>query len=178
MHRRRSSETFDGEVLDWVREALRTSHAEEQREHELAITRLRGEYDRLQRRIHAMYVDKLDGRVDADFHDRMAAEWRAEQSRCLREIERHQATDRSYLEEGGRVLELAQSAQRLFLQQAPQEKRRLVECVVSNSTWRDGKLTATLRQPFDLLAEPTALAARSAARNRSETTNSESWLGH
>ena len=29
------------------------------------------EYERLQNRIHAMYVDKLDGRVDATFFDQM-----------------------------------------------------------------------------------------------------------
>jgi len=103
---------------------------------------------------------------------------RSERRLCEEVQLTHQAADRSYLEEGVRVLELAQSAQRLFLQQAPLEKRRLLECVVSNSTWSDGKLTATLRQPFDLLAETTALAARLAARTDSKVTKSESWLGH
>src|SRR5512132_2000371 len=56
--------TFDDEVLDWVREALRQSHADEKRDHEEAIARLQTQYDRLQNRLHAMYVDKLDGRID------------------------------------------------------------------------------------------------------------------
>ena len=101
--------TFDEEVLAWVRDALRASHADEKREHEAAIGRFRAEYDRLQSRMHGMYVDKLDGKVDAAFFDRMSAEWRAEQHRCLREIERHQTADRSYLEEGVRLLELARN---------------------------------------------------------------------
>jgi site-specific DNA recombinase len=87
--------TFDEEVLAWVRDALHASHADEKREHETAISRLRAEYDRLQSRIHAMYVDKLDGKVDAAFFDRMSTEWRSEQERCLREIERHRAADQS-----------------------------------------------------------------------------------
>jgi hypothetical protein len=37
------------------------------REHEAAVSRLQAENDRLQKRIDAMYVDKLDGRVDAGF---------------------------------------------------------------------------------------------------------------
>src|SRR2546423_7145344 len=89
--------TFDKEALTWVRDALRASHAEEKREHEAAIGRLRAEYDRLQSRMHAMYVGKLDGKVDGAFFDRMSAEWRAERDRCLRETERHQAADQSYL---------------------------------------------------------------------------------
>ena len=75
--------TFDDEVLAWVRDALSASHADEKREHERAITRLRTEYDRLQNRMHAMYVDKLDGKVDGAFFERMSGEWRAEQDRCL-----------------------------------------------------------------------------------------------
>src|SRR4029077_4890315 len=88
-----------------------TSHADERREHEDAIQRFRAEYDRLQNRIHAMYVDKLDAKVNAGFFERMSGEWRAEQDRCLREIERHQSADQSYLEEGIRILELARNAQ-------------------------------------------------------------------
>ena len=62
---------FDEEVLEWVREALHASHAVERREHEMAIKRLQTEYDRLQKRIDAMYVDKLDGNIGGDFYDRL-----------------------------------------------------------------------------------------------------------
>ena len=70
--------------------------------------------------------------IDADFFDRMSDEWRAEQARCLREIDRHSAADQSYLTEGVRLLELAKNARRLFDQQEPREKRRLLNFVVSN----------------------------------------------
>jgi site-specific DNA recombinase len=50
-------------------------------------------------RIDAMYLDKLDGRINADFFDRKAAEWRHEQDRLLRSIEMHQAANQNYLEE-------------------------------------------------------------------------------
>jgi hypothetical protein len=79
-----------------VHEALHASHADERREHEEAIRRLQGEH-RLGDRINAMYVDQLDGRVDGAFFDKMSAEWREEQNRCLREIERHEAAEQSYM---------------------------------------------------------------------------------
>jgi site-specific DNA recombinase len=167
---------FDDEVLEWVREALDASHADERREHEDAIKRLRTEYDRLQNRIHAMYVDKLDGKVDDIFFERMSGEWRAEQDRCLREIEWHQTADQSYLEEGVRILELARNAQRLFEKQEPREKRRLLNFLVSNCSWKGGKLTIVLRQPFDLLAETTAIAAQEGHDGRRNLTKSEIWL--
>jgi len=114
---------FDDDVLDWVRDALHHSHADERREHEEATKRLRAGYDRLQNRIHAAYVDKLDGTIDAAFFEKVSEEWRAEQERCLLDIERHQDADQSYLEDGVRLIELAQNAQRLFEKQDSREKR-------------------------------------------------------
>src|SRR5262249_6772894 len=129
---------FDDEVLEWVREALHASHADERREHEEAIRRHQAEYKRLDQRVHAMYVDKLDGLVDATFFERMSNQWSEEQNRCLREIERLQAADWSYMNEGVQILELARNAQRLFARQEPREKRRLLNFLLSNCTWEDG----------------------------------------
>ena len=168
---------FDDEVLAWVRVALHASHADKRHEQEEAITRLRAEWDRLQKRLDVMYVDKLDGRVDAAFFDKMSAEWRAEQERCQREIDRHKEADRSYMDEGVQILELAKNAQRLFERQEPREKRRLLKFVLSNCSWEDGEVRATFRQPFDLLAETTAIAARQKAEDAAKSAKNEIWLG-
>ncbi len=106
----------------------------------------------------------------------MSGEWRAEQDRCLREIERHQNADQSYLEEGLRILELARNAQRLFEAQEPRQKRRLINFVVSNCSWKGGELTVSLRQPFDLLAETAAIDPQAAPEGRPPLTKSEIWL--
>jgi len=60
------------------------------------------------------YIDKLDGRIDTDFFDRKAAEWRREQDKCLELIHGHQDANQTYLDEGIRLLELAEKAGRLF----------------------------------------------------------------
>jgi len=52
------------------------------------------------------------------------------------------------------------NAQRLFAQQAAREKRRLLNFVLSNCTWENGELVATLREPFDMLAETATNLAR------------------
>jgi site-specific DNA recombinase len=119
---------FGDEVLSWVTKALRDSHADEQKDHEAAITRLQAEHDRLQQRLHAMYVDKLDGRIDRSFYAQMSEQWQLEQDKLKQEIIRHQAADRSYLNEGVRLIELAHGAQHLFVKQEPREQRRLLNC--------------------------------------------------
>ncbi len=167
---------FGDEVLEWVRDALHASHADERHEHEAAISRLQAEYERLQKRIHAAYVDKLDGIIDAVLFDQMSNEWREAQNRCLKDIEHHQSADKSYLTDGVRLLELAQNAQQLFLKQNAREKRRLLNYLVSNSAWSDGELTTTLHQPFDLIAETTAIDAKRKTAGACSNSLSENWL--
>jgi hypothetical protein len=48
--------------------------------------------------------------------------------------------------------------------------------VLSNCTWEDGEVVATFRQPFDLLAETTAIAMQSAAADEVNSAKSEIWL--
>ena len=82
-------------------------------------------------------------------------EWREEQLRLQREIDRHETAEQSYMDEGVQILELASNAQKLFESQEPRQKRRLLNFLLSNCSWEDGEVVATFRQPFDLLAETT-----------------------
>lgn len=167
---------FDDEVLAWVREALHASHVDERREHEEAIKRLQAEHTRLGERISAMYIDKLDGKIGGDFYDRFAGQWREEQQRLQRDIDRHEQAEQSYMDEGVRILELARNAQALFERQPAREKRRLLNFVLSNCSWEDGEVVATFRQPFDLLAGTTAAAARLSAGGGGNSSKNEIWL--
>ena len=106
----------------------------------------------------------------------MSAQWREEQNRCLREIAWHESAEQSYMDEGVQILELAQNAQKLFERQEPREKRRLLNFVLSNCTWEDGEVVAAFRQPFDLLAETTAIAAQQVRDQQRNLTKNEIWL--
>ena len=79
------------------------------------------------------------------------------------------------MDEGGQILELARNAQRLFKRQAPREKRRLLNFLLSNCSWENGEVRATFRQPFDLLAD-TAMLARHEAGDGANSAKRESWL--
>jgi hypothetical protein len=151
--------SFSPEVLEWVTKALRDSHKDERKFHEDAIVKLQREHRRLQDRIDAMYLDKLDGRIDNDFFDRKAGEFRSQQCRLMRDMEAHRAANRNYIEDGIKLLELAQRAHQEFESQPAIEKRKLLDFVLSNCRWKGGRLEAEYRQPFDLIASA-ALADR------------------
>ena len=123
-----------------------------------------------------MYVDKLDGIVDAAFYDRMSAPWREEQNHCKPEIDRLQTANQSYMDEGVQILELASNAQALFESQEPRQKRRLLNFLLSNCSWQDGGIVSTFRQPFDLLAETTRLSVAQTATTTALSDRKDIWL--
>ncbi len=91
-------------------------------------------------------------------------------------IEDHQAANRMYLDDGVRLLELAQRGYGLFKKQEPREKRRLLNFVLSNCTWKDGTLSATFRQPFDLIAKTAATLEATRAAGVTSSGPCPNWL--
>jgi len=167
---------LDSEVLSWIVTALKGSHKDEKRYHDEIIANLQKQYGRLQDRLDAMYIDKLDGRIAPEFFDRKSEEWRREQADILRKIEKHQNANHAYLDEGGRILELAQHAVILYEKQEMVEKRRLLNFVFSNSSWKDGRLTPVYRKPFDLLAVTNLAYQREKARFPTKEGLFDIWL--
>jgi site-specific DNA recombinase len=161
--------TFDEEVLTWVKQALRQSHADERREHEAALARLQAEHTKIQRRLDTMYDDKLDGVIDEAFFRRKADECRAEQTKLSDEIERHRQANQNYIEDGARLLDLANKAAELFEKQPAPEKRKLLRFVLSGCTWKNGQLGFEYRKPFDLIAE--FERAEKARKSKTEHSN-------
>ena len=166
--------TFDDEVLGWVREALRESHGEEKREHE-AVERLQAEQAAASR-LDAMYVDKLDGRIDegsTSGRRRSGGPSRtgAAGDRAARDCEpdlhgRGRAAARTG-PECAAALRKSGTARK-----APAARFRGFELLLGTR-----ELTATLRQPFDLLAEATATAAHPPVGAGPNPARTEIWLG-
>ena len=168
--------SLSSEVLGWAKQALHQSHTDEQDFHSEAVDRLEAEHARLQSRLDGMYMDKLDGRISAEFYDRHATEWRAEQVRLLSRIEDHQATNKNYMDEGINLLELVSEAHSLFEKQEGHEKRRLLRFVLSNCTWKGGELQPTYRQPFDMIAHTLIQVRKPVQSVGVENNVNEKWL--
>ena len=149
---------LEDDVLAFVKDALHESHADEKRFHDQAITSLQADYQRLQRRVDTMYLDKLDGRIDGSFYDAKSAEWREEQRKILRDTRRHQEANTDYLDEGLRLLDLAARADKLFRERDHEGRRELLGFVLADSSWKDGKLHGSFRLPFSLIADANARA--------------------
>jgi site-specific DNA recombinase len=85
------------------------------------VKRLEAAVERLNQRIEAMYVDKLDGRISQEAYDRHAAAWRGQQLSLRRRIQDIQKADRAPLDQAIDALRLTSHACQLFEQQPPGE---------------------------------------------------------
>ena len=155
--------SFSEEVLGWVTQALRNSHQDEKKFHDEAIARLQREHRRIQ------------DRIDAGFFDRKTAEFRLRRCRLMRDIDAHQVANKNYIEEGIKVLGLAQQAHRLFESQPPSEKWKLLDFGLSNCRWKDGHLDADYRRPFDLIAAAAVADGQLNSGGAPETGDFGNW---
>ena len=144
---------IDAEVLEWLKAALKESHRDEQAYHDRQVARLQDQERRIQKRLDAMYEDKLDGKITEEFWERKSREWRQKQLQLHEAIERHRTANQFYFDEGVRVLELAQRAYDLWLRQPQSEKRKLLDILLSNCTFDGATLLPEYRKPFCWLAE-------------------------
>jgi site-specific DNA recombinase len=113
------------------------AHRDDKQYHDEMTGKLQTEYRKLQDRIDAVYVDKLDAKIAQEFFDRKNSDWRTEQTEILGKIEKHQNANSSYSEEGIQLLELAQKAASLYEKQEMKEKRRILDVLFSNCLWKD-----------------------------------------
>ena len=168
---------LDEDTLTLVRDALRASHADMERQHTEALDKLRKQYENLQRRLDTAYDDRLDGRISVEMYERKANEWRTDQARVLREIEVHTNANRSYMEDGIALVELAGRAGVLYASAEVPARRQLLNFVTSNSVWRGDNLEVRWRRPFDLLAQSLTEARKNDAPGANSEGKRSLWSG-
>ncbi len=139
------------------------SHDDTSRYHREVIDKLQKDYKRLEQRLEAMYVDKLDGKIGARFYEQKSAEWREDQKDIRRRLEEHENASQSYMDEGIALMELAHSCRGPVRRatgedETPSAGIRTIELVLAN-----GELTPEYRQPFDMLADMATVGAQEMA---------------
>jgi DNA invertase Pin-like site-specific DNA recombinase len=140
---------FTPEFLVDAKLWLQQANAKEIQGREQTVARLRTERTKLERRIEALYEDKLDGVIDEGFYKRKTGECRAELARLAVEIERQQGAGTGYVDN---LAELANRAAELFEQQPATEKRKLLRFLVEECRWTQGQLTFKWKLPFERVA--------------------------
>ena len=97
-----------------------------------------------------MYEDKLDGLITTEMYNEKSNQYRSRMDELFSVIDRHESVDPSELVKSVDLLELVRNARRMYLQRESKEKRRLVKNLLSNCSWKNGRLFAEFWQPYKL----------------------------
>ena len=156
-------------LADWIRKALKESHADESVYHNNALAELNRQYTLYQKRLDAIYDDKLDQKITEETYNKKFKEFTEAQEKIVESLERHRKANISYLELGINIFELSQKGKEIYQTKAkPEEKRALMNFVFSNLLLKDKKLHSTYTNAFQLIAEK----ASSCAWRRGRDSNS------
>jgi hypothetical protein len=144
---------IDDETLGWVVMALKESQKDEMEFHKRAVDDCTRELGKIRSRMRQAYEDKLDGTVDEQIWMELNAKYKEPQETLERQMRAHNAADRTHLQQGVQILELAHRAYELYMKQPHEERAKLLNFLLLNSTLKDGNLCITYRKPFDMLAK-------------------------
>ena len=143
---------LDDETLTWIVAVLKASQKDELAFHRQAVDDLNRELGKIRSRMSQAYEDKLDGKIDEQLWADLHTKYKSHQETLERQISVHLAADRTYLQHGVQILELANKAYDLYVRQPHDERAKLLHFLLSNASLKDGNLCPTYRKPFDLLA--------------------------
>lgn len=143
----------DPELHEWFRDALRAVAGKAQQEAAGRRSRLRGELDRLEKRMDALLNMKLDGNLlDSLFETKLDSLVR--EKRDLEVEIAAESKDQSARGEAAiQAFELSEGLATRWATADPIAKRLILSTVTLNITMTAGKLDVTAASPFDLLVE-------------------------
>jgi len=141
------------EVQQIVLEAMRESLKDKIKYHNTLVEELEKQIKLLQNRIDLAYLDKLDGKVSEEFWQMHTKKWIAEKEELSQKLVSLQRADAHYLENAHFILELAKNAALWFKSGNPEKKRRVLDSLISNCSFKDGNIDVELKSVFCVMLE-------------------------
>lgn len=140
-------------IAEWIAAGIRKSACEMEHARQQAYAQATQRCRNAQAKLSRAYDDYVEGRISQDFWTRKSEELEAELAVIEAEASRFARQTPAYTVRADEILELAKTAHFRYLEQTPQEKRRLLNSVLSNCTFDRGTLCPTYTKPFDIFAD-------------------------
>ncbi|MBC7420560.1 MAG: recombinase zinc beta ribbon domain-containing protein [Bdellovibrio sp.] len=145
------------EIIEWTKKALQDSHSKEIEYQNLQRTTLENRYRTVENKINKAYEDKLEGHIDLDFWIQQNNRLQLELSSIESQLTQLRTSKESNMNQDIQLMELARQAPTLFKSMTTDEKRELVNLVLSNPRIENGSLRYDLKKPFSMFANVTNL---------------------
>ncbi|HUC87036.1 MAG TPA: zinc ribbon domain-containing protein, partial [Candidatus Saccharimonadales bacterium] len=141
-------------VLPDVVADLERDHEGEQEHYKRNVARLRREYDEIDQEVKDLFKDRKKFKLRPDLFDEMVTDYSKRQEDIMMQLEDHGKADKLFVITASYILDIASRANELFEAESSkvEQKRYLINFVLSNLQMKGDKLTFDLKEPFDALA--------------------------
>ena len=140
-------------LLEWVRKALKESHADIAQFSESAVGELNKQLALIQNRLDRLYDDKLDQKINQEMYDRKFEQYSQEKQAILKSLGKHSKTNDKYQELGSLLFDVSQKAGDIFEKASVVQKRKMIGYALTDMKIKNGLLTYEYTKPFKLLFE-------------------------
>ena len=142
-------------VLGWLEQALKESHVDEIKLYDSQRRNLNEQHEKLQRRLEAIYEDKIDQKITVEFYERKFKEYTEEKNAVLKQLQKLDDGNAQYYEAGYAIHELAVRAKEIYQSKrvTVEDKRLLLSHIFSNVLLKDRKAEGKYTLAFEFLAE-------------------------
>ena len=142
-------------VLEVLRKGLKDSHINEVEFHTNILNGLNRTIETAQRRLEAIYEDKIDGKITPDFYNRKFAEYTKEKVDALESLEKLNDGNTKYYEAGYAIHELASKASDIYKspKATVEDKRLLLSKIFSNLLLKQENIRPDYTLAFQFLKE-------------------------
>jgi DNA invertase Pin-like site-specific DNA recombinase len=163
-------------TLSWLRESVVEYDKTEAGARAEALKRLKGEHARLRARIETMYLDRLDGRITAEFFDQKSKEWHDQQKEIEGRMLKLETTVLRSATEAVQIMKSVSDSCARFPEAQPEQQRAIARSLLKNATWKAGKFESALKSPFDVLALSNSVSQRKDREINGSGREIEIWL--
>ncbi len=142
-------------VLKILEKALKESHKDEIEYHTASLNEINRRIETAQRRLEAIYEDKIDKKISPEFYDRKFTEYTKEKDSALIALRILNEGNTKYYETGFAIHELASKAVEIYKspKTTTEDKRLLLSKIFSNLLLNADKITPQYTKPFEFLTK-------------------------
>ncbi len=141
------------EAYDEISQKLRVEHEAKKKQYTQTMTALENEIKRYTLRLERLYDDYLDGKIEESLHDKKANEAKTSRSIITKRIQNIELYEENEYGTKLHLLKLAHEAPNLFEKANFEQKRSLINKVLSNLFLDAKQLRSEFKYPFDVIAK-------------------------
>lgn len=160
----------------YLKLALKQSLGEKRETEDKVYENLVSERSMLKARIDKAYEDRLDEKISEARYDQLSNKWNARLQEIDKDMRKRDKADADYYDFGLKILELGRNAENLYKTAKPEQKRQLMQYLLSNSVLVDQTPKLSLKQPFSQIAKRAPSGTRSTWQGRRDLNpNDRFW---